>query len=130
MISTDHTKKEIDHIFFKLFELDPKDEEDWNEEHLVFISVLRDATSKHGAHTIDLLCYEEIREIKSMSDKQGTNLPCYLLGDTKSIQFYLKNFQEKEIFSFDGSFDYSSIDKSDFRRFWEHSDFIVQISNG
>ena len=47
MPSSDQTKKELDHVFFNLFELDPLDEEDWNEEHLIFIKILSDMVSKH-----------------------------------------------------------------------------------
>ena len=61
MPSTDQTKKEIDHIFFTLFKLDPdpEDEEDWNEERFVFMSVLSDTASKHWADAI-VIFHEEL----------------------------------------------------------------------
>ena len=55
MPSPDQTKKELDHIFFKLLWLDPEDEEDWNEEHLIFIKILSGMASKHGIEAIVLL---------------------------------------------------------------------------
>ena len=42
MPSPNKIENEIDHMFFKLFELDPEDEEDSNEEDLIFMSVLSD----------------------------------------------------------------------------------------
>ena len=45
MPSPNQTKKEIDHMFFNLFELDLEDEEDSNEELLIFMSVLSDIDS-------------------------------------------------------------------------------------
>ena len=63
---------------------------------MVFISVLSEIASKHGAEAIVLLSRDELREIKAKADKKGTNLPRYLLGDVKSLQFCLKNLQEKD----------------------------------
>ena len=130
MPSTDQTKKELDHIFFNLFELDQEDEEDWNEENLVFMSVLSDIASKHRTYDIALLSHEELRGIIAKESKQDINLPHYLRGHVKSLQFCLKNLQEKGLFSLDGSFDYSSIDESDFRNFWMDPDCMFQISSG
>ena len=36
----------MDHIFFNLFALDPEEEEDSNEEELIFMSVLSYVASK------------------------------------------------------------------------------------
>ena len=62
MPSTNKTKKELDHIFFNLFELYRKYEEDWSEEHLVFMSILSHIASKYGTDAIALLSREELRE--------------------------------------------------------------------
>ena len=40
MPSPDQTKKELDRMFFNLSELDPLDEKDWNEKHLIFMKIL------------------------------------------------------------------------------------------
>ena len=77
-----------------------------------------------------LLSYEEFREIIAKANKQGTNIPHYLLGNVRLLQLCLKNFQEKGLLSLDGSFNYLSMDGSDFRNFWKYPDCIVQISNG
>ena len=55
--------------------------------------------------TMVILPYEELLET------QAENLPFYLIRKIKSLQFYLQNFQEKGLFSLDGSFSYSSIDE-------------------
>ena len=54
----------------------------------------------------------------------------YLSVEVKSLQFYLKHFQEEGMFSIDGSFDYSSIDESVFRNLISHPTSIHQISSG
>ena len=78
-------------MFFKLFWLDIEDEEDWNEEHLIFIKILNDMTSKHGTDAIVILSHEELRKIlretKAKGNKKGTNLPYYVSSDVKSLQF-------------------------------------------
>ena len=134
MPSTGQTNKELDHIFFNLFWLDPEYEEDWNEENLIFMKILSDVASKHVTCAIVLLSHEELseilRKIKSKANMQGTNHHFHLSGDVRSLQFYLSNLKEKRMFSLDSSFDYSSIDESDFRNFWKYPDCIVQISNG
>ena len=63
MPSPDQTKKELDHIFLNLFDLGPWDEEDWKEEHLVFMEILTEMALKHGIGAIVLLSREELREI-------------------------------------------------------------------
>ena len=45
---------QMDHIFFNIFELNPEDEEDSNEEDLIFMSFLSDISSKHGIYTMSL----------------------------------------------------------------------------
>ena len=60
------------------------------------MSVLSDMASKHGIDAIVLLSCEELREIKAKAHKQATNLPHYLIGEMKSLQFYLKNLQKKD----------------------------------
>ena len=121
----DQTKKELDHIFFNLFELCPWDEECWNEDHFIFISFLSDVAWKYGTCAIALLSYEKLRKVIAKPKNQDTNLPCYLYGYMMSLQFCLKNLQEKLLFSFDSSFYYSSIDESDFRRFWKYLDCMI-----
>ena len=111
--SPDQTKKELDHVFLNLFELDPWDEEDWEENHLIFMEILSEMALKHGIGAIVLLSHEELREILREVQAKAidkTNLCCHLSIKVKQLQFYLKNLQEKGMFSFDGSFDYSSID--------------------
>ena len=81
------------------------------------MSVLRETSSKHGIDAIALLYHEEVLEIIAKARNQGTNIPYYLRGHVKSLQLYLKNLQEKGLFSIDSSFDYSSIDGSNFRNF-------------
>ena len=134
MPSPDQTKKELDHIFLNLLELDPWDEEDWNENHLIFIEILSEMALKHGIGAIVLLSHEELREIlrevQAKANSKDENLLFYLSIDVKQLQFYLKNLQEKGMFSFDGSFDYSSIDELDFRRFSMDPTSIAHISNG
>ena len=124
MPSPDQTKKELDHIFLNLFELDPWDEEDWEENHLIFIEILSEMALKHGIGAIVLLSHEELmeilREVQAKASNKDTNLLFYLSVDVKQLQFCLKNLQEKGLFSFDGSLDCSSIDESDFRNFWTH----------
>ena len=94
------------------------------------MSFLRDVASKDGMQSIVLFSYRELRSIKAKAGKQGTNIPSYLLGDVKSLQFYLKNLQEKGMFSLDGIFDYSSIDESDFRKSVNEPASMLQISSG
>ena len=121
MPSPDQTKKELDLILLNFFELGPYDEEDWKEDHLIFMEILSEMTLTSGICAIVLLSHEELREIlreiKAKANKQDENLRFNLSGDANQLQFYLKNLQGKGMFSFDGSFDYSSIDELDFRRF-------------
>ena len=124
MPSPDQIKKELDHIFLNLFESDPWDEEDWNEKHLIFMEILSEMALKHGIGAIVLLSHEELREIlrevQAKASDQGTSLCFYLSGKVNQLQFHLKNLQEKRMFSFDSSFDYSSFDELDFRKFsWD-----------
>ena len=90
--------------------------------------------SKHGIGAIVLLSHEELREIlrkvQAKANSKDENLLSCLSIDVKQLQFYLKNLQEKGMFSFDGSFDYSSIDELDFRRFSMDPTSIAHISNG
>ena len=87
---------------------------------------------KHGIGAIVLLSHEELmeilREVQAKASNKDTNLLFYLSVDVKQLQFYLKNLQEKGMFSFDGSFDYSSIDELDYRRF--SMDPTPYVSNG
>ena len=92
-------EKEMDHIFFSLFETDLEDEKDSNEEDLTLMSILSEIDSKHGTDTMSLLLYEDLRST-------GLNLPVRLSVKVKSFQFYLKHLKEKGLFSIDGSFDY------------------------
>ena len=93
MPSPNQTEKETNHLFFNLIELDPEDEED-----SIFMSVLNDITSKCGIGTIDLLPREDLHSTR-------LNLPDCLAVEVKSLQHYLKHFQEKLLFSIDTSFD-------------------------
>ena len=108
----------MDHLFFNLFELDPE-----NEEDSIFMVVLNDATSKHGMKAMALLEHEELYSTY-------LSVPIRMAVEVNSLQFYLKNFQEKGTFSIDGSFDYSSIDESAFRNYINHPTSILQISSG
>ena len=99
MPSPDQTKKELDHVFINLFELGPWDKEDWKEDHLIFIEILREIALKHGIDAIVILSHEELREIlheiQARASEQDTKLCFYLSGDVKQLQFYLNNLQEK-----------------------------------
>ena len=134
MPSPDQTKKELDHIFLNLFDLGPWDEEDWKEEHLIFIEILSEMALKHGIGAIVLLSHEELdkilHEVQAKANNKDANLCFYLSVKVKQLQFYLKNFQEKGLVSCDGSFDSSSINESYFRKFGMHPDGMAQISNG
>ena len=100
MPSPDQRNKELDHIFFNLFELDPLDEVDWNENHLIFMDVLSEMALKHGTCAIVLLSHEELREIlheiKAKARKKHTHLTVCLSSDVRSLQLCLKNLQEKD----------------------------------
>ena len=72
-------KKETNHVFFSLLELDPE-----GKEESTFMSVLSDIASKHGTDVIDLSPYEETRSA-------GSSLPFYLVVEIKSLQFCLKH---------------------------------------
>ena len=63
MPSPDQTKKELDHIFLNLFELDPWDEEDWEEKHLIFMEILNEMALKRGTGAIVLMSHEALHEI-------------------------------------------------------------------
>ena len=93
MPSPNQTKKEMDHIFSNLLELDPEDEDD-----SMFIRILTKKLSKHGIGAMVLLPWKELCE---MLDE---NLCFCHLRKIKSLPFYLKNFQEKGLFSLDVSF--------------------------
>ena len=80
------TEKEMDHIFFNLFKLDPEDEEDSNEEDSSFMSILNDTSPKYGINTISLLPCEDLRSA-------GLNLPILLAVKVKSLKFYLKHLK-------------------------------------
>ena len=96
----------MDHIFFNLFGLVREEEDDSS-----FASILTRKWSKDGTDAMVLLPWKELREM------QHENLCFYHLRKIKSLQFYMKNFQEKGLFSLDGSFDYSTIDDPEFRKF-------------
>ena len=57
----------------------------------------------------------------------GTILHFCLVAEVKSLQFYLKHFQEEGICSIDDSFDYSSIDESIFRNVINYPTSSCQI---
>ena len=78
MPSLNQIEKEMDHVFFNIFELNLEDEEYSNEEGLIFMSVLSDIALKHGRYTIYLLPYEYLRST-------GFNLPIYLAVKFKSF---------------------------------------------
>ena len=63
------------------------------------MEMLSETVLKHGIGAIVLLSHEELREIlreiKAKASKKDVNLPVYLTGYVKSLQFYLKNLQEK-----------------------------------
>ena len=80
MPSPNQTKKEMCRIFFNIFELDPKDEDD-----SIFTSILSRKLSQDGTDAAVLLSYEELGKIKTKVDKKGTSLPSYLLGKIKSL---------------------------------------------
>ena len=88
------------------------------------MQILSEIALKHGTGAIVLLSHEELRdvfcEIKAKARNQDMNLPFYLSSDVKHLHFYLKNLEENGLLSFDVSFDYSSIDEEDFRRFSMH----------
>ena len=70
-----------------------------------------------------LLPWKELREIKD------ENFCFYSLRKIKSLQFYLKNFQEKGLFSLNGSFDYSTIGELAFRKVINDHTSFHQISS-
>ena len=82
MPSPNRTKKEMDRIFFNLFELDPKDEND-----LIFARILRRKCSKDGTCAMVIFPWKEVREM------QGKNLSWCRLRKIKSLQFCMKNLQ-------------------------------------
>ena len=79
MHSPNQIEKEMNHLLFNLFELDPED-----EEESIFISILRDIASKNGADCMALFPYKDLHIT-------GLNLPIHLSVEVKSIQFYLKH---------------------------------------
>ena len=87
MASPDQTKKELDHIFLNLFELDPWDEEDWEEKHLIFMEILSEMALKHGIGAIVLLSHEELREIlrevQAKANDKDTNFQFCISVDVK-----------------------------------------------
>ena len=84
MPSPNQKEKEIDHIFFNLFELDLEYEED-----SIFMIVLNDIASKHGTDATSILPHEDLRIT-------GLNLPIHIAVEFKSLQFHLKNLKEKD----------------------------------
>ena len=111
-------EKEMDRIFIDLFELDTEDGED-----SIFMWVLNDMVSMHGMDTIVLWPREDLHI-------RGLILLIHLAVEVKSLQFYLKHLQEKELFLIDVSLDYSSIDESFFRKFINDATAIHQIRSG
>ena len=82
MPSSNQTEKEMSHLFFNIFELDPKD-----EKESIFMSILSDLASKHALDAIALLLHECLR-------RKGLNLPIRLAMEVKSIKFCLQQLQE------------------------------------
>lgn len=82
MPSPDQTKKELYHNFFNLFDLDPWDEEDWEEKHLIFMEILSEMALKRGTGAIVLLSRKELREIlrkvQAKASNKDANHLCYL----------------------------------------------------
>ena len=72
----------MNHLFFKLIELDSAD-----KEELTFMSFLNDLSSKYGIDSIALLSHEDLLSI-------GANLPLFLALEVKSIQLYLRQLQK------------------------------------
>ena len=107
----------MNHLFFNLFELDLEDEED-----SIFMSVLSDIASKYGVDATILFTCEDLCST-------CLNLPICLALEVKLCQFYLKHLQEEALYSIYDSFDYSSIDKSIFKKFISYPTVICQISS-
>ena len=84
--SPNQIEKEMNHLFFKLIELDSAD-----KEELTFMSFLNDLSSKYGIDSIALLSHEDLLSI-------GANLPLFLALEVKSIQLYLRQLQ-KQVFT-------------------------------
>ena len=75
MTAPNQVDKEMSHLFFNLFELDPED-----EQESFFMSVLIDISPKHEKHSTSLFSHEDLLMI-------GLNLPVHLGMEVKSIQF-------------------------------------------
>ena len=59
----------MNHLFFKLFELDPED-----EVKSILMRALARKLSKDGIVDVVLLPYDQLRKIKTQEDKKAANL--------------------------------------------------------
>ena len=82
MPSPNQIEKEMDHIFFKLFELDPED-----EAKSIFTIILTIKLSKNKVGTMVLFPCEELRKIKAQAGKKAANLPSYLFGEKNRFSY-------------------------------------------
>ena len=60
MPSTNQVEREINHLFFKIFELDPEE-----EVKSIFTSILTKKLSKDGVDAMILFSYEKLLEFKA-----------------------------------------------------------------
>ena len=80
--------------------------------------------------TTALFSREELRHLKSQVDKQAANLPFYLVGDVKSLQFHINHLQEKGLCSINCNFKYSPVDESYLMYFICNPANVSQMSSG
>ena len=122
-IDPSHLEDTLWELFVDLFDWDPE-----NQRDMTYIKVL----SEYEVEPMDLvmLSREELHKIYLRAEKRHPNMSRRLSSNVRSLQFYLKNLQEKGFFSFERDFNFSSIHGSELRNFWMHPHNLSIISKG
>ena len=122
-INPSHLEDTLWGLFVDLFDWDPE-----NQGDMTCIKVL----SEYEVEPMDLvlLSSEELCKIYLRAEKICSNVSRRLSSNVRSLQFYLKNLQEKGFFSFERDFNFSSINRSELRNFWMDPHDLSKISKG
>ena len=93
-IDQSYLEKTLWKLFIDLFDWDPEDQGD-----MTYIKVL--AECEVEPMDLVLLSSKELRQICLQSEKRYFDMSRRLSSNVRSLQFYLKNLQEKCFFSFE-----------------------------
>ena len=104
--------RDVTRILKNILDYDPED-----EEELAFTQVFRELDSIDGIDILITISSDNRRTLHSNLIKKKNSISFFSLMSIKSLQFELKNLQQRGLYEIGANFDYSSMDEDNFLNF-------------